>query len=173
VVADLIALAVAVVAFGGVLVGLAARPWLQARVAGRRPPEHALGSGGVRRAAALLAGGVLGCIWWAQDAASEGGLLEVRPLAEQLLPVVIGVALGGCLIVVAWQPQWVARELLTMAGLLVVVAAAAGLLAGAGAAAGALVAVGVCLGGSALLRRSASESGTDHAGRHRRVHARW
>ena len=170
--ADLIMLVVAVLAFGGVLIGLAAQPWLQARAAGRRPPEHALRSDGVRGAAALLAGGVIGCLWWAQDAASDGGLLGVQSLAEQLLPVVIGIVLGGCLIVVAWQPQWVARELLATGGLLVFVAAAAGLLAGTTAAAGALAAAAVCLGGSALLRRSASESDADHAGRHRRVIAR-
>ncbi len=74
---------------------------------------------------------------------------------EQLVPVAAAVVLGGCLVLFAWQPDWVARELRGLAVGLVVIAGALLAVSGFGVAATAaavLVAAAACLVSSRLLR---------------------
>jgi hypothetical protein len=141
---------------GALVIGFAGLPWLRAVRAGRVPPRHVLGEARALRAAALMAACLIGCVWLALDAASAGGLLGQRPLAEQMIPVAVAVVLGGCLVLFAWQPDWVARELRGVAIALVVLAGALLAVSGAAGAAtavAALAAAAACLVSSRMLRQ--------------------
>lgn len=140
---------------GGLVLGFGALPWMRAIRAGQQPPRHALGEKRALEAGLIMAVCLIGCVWLALDAASKGGLLGQRPLVEQLVPVALAVILAGCLVVFAWQPSWVSRELRGVAVGLIVVGAVAVVASGGGAiplAVATLLGAAACLASSRLLR---------------------
>jgi hypothetical protein len=142
-------------AAGGLVLGFGALPWLRAVRAGKQSPDHALHDKRSLQAGLIMAGCLIGCVWLALEAASPGGLVGQRPLLEQLVPVALAVVLAGCLVVFAWQPAWVSRELRGVAVGLVVAGGIAVVLSGTGAIplmVAALLAAAACLMSSQLLR---------------------
>jgi predicted phage tail protein len=91
----------------------------------------------------------------AVDTSRPGGLMGSLGIVAQLVPMGVSVVLGGCLAMLAWQPDWVAVELRRLALALTVTAA---IVAVAGAASTAwllamLLAVAVFAGLAHVLRR--------------------
>jgi hypothetical protein len=140
---------------GGLVLGFGSLPWMRAVRAGQEPPSHALGEKQALQAGVIMAVCLIGCVWLALDAGSDGGLLGQWPLMEQLVPVALAVVLAGCLVVFAWQPSWVSRELRAVAVGLIVIGAVAVVASGTGAiplAVATLLGAAACLASSRLLR---------------------
>lgn len=152
---DVVLVMLTALAVGGLVLGFGALPWLRAVRAGKQAPGHALRDRRSVAAGLVMAGCLIGGVWMALEAASPGGVLGQRPLLEQLVPVALAVVLAGCLVVFAWEPAWVSRELRGVAAVLVVVGGVVVALAGTGAipvAVAALLAAAACLVSSRLLR---------------------
>ena len=81
----------------------------------RRERPHPLSD----RRAAIVGGAValciVGCLLVAVDSSRPGGLIEQLGVLAQLVPMGVSVVLGGCLAMLAWQPDWVSVELRRLA----------------------------------------------------------
>lgn len=142
----------AAVVGAAVIVGFAARPWLESSAIRRDELSQVLARHHVRGVAALISGGVLVSCWLALDASHVGGLVGQLGLLQQLFLVGLALLWGGYLVVLPWQPLWVAQEFRRLAWILPALAATVGLAAaamGIGSYLGALFATGlVALGAS-------------------------
>jgi hypothetical protein len=97
---------------------------------------------------------IVGCLLVAVDTSRPGGLIEPLGVLAQLVPMAVSVVLGGCLAMLAWQPDWVAVELRRLA---LALAAASAIVFAVGAASAPwllvmLLAVAVFAGLAHLLR---------------------
>lgn len=93
-----------------VVVGVGSRPWLESPARRRDELSRVLAGHRVKGVAVLISAGALAAAWLALDAAGPGGLVEQWGLVQQLLLVALAVVWGGCLVVLPWQPLWVAEE---------------------------------------------------------------
>lgn len=118
---DVLLSLLASIAAAAVLLLLGAGPVVRAVRDHTRRPRSALGRHEVRIVGLALFAGMVAAMVIALDAAADGGLLGQRNLVEQLLPLVVGAAFGGCLVILPWQPGRVARRLRTMADVVPVV----------------------------------------------------
>ena len=111
---DVILIVLGALAAVGLVAWLAYEPVRRAALAHAERP-HPL----PERRAALVGGAValciLGCLLVAVDASRPDGLIEPLGVAAQLVPMGVSVVLGGCLAMLAWQPDWVAVELRRLA----------------------------------------------------------
>ncbi len=107
---DVILVGIGCVAAVAVVGWLAFEPIRRAALAREERP-HPLPD---RRAALVgvaVAACIAGCLLVAVDASRPGGLFEPLGVLAQLVPMAVNVVLGGCLAMLAWQPDWVAVEL--------------------------------------------------------------
>lgn len=125
---------------------VAAWPWFTAAARRRRTPRPVFARPGPVMAALVMVSGIGAGLWLALESASPGGVLQQRPLLEQLVPFLVAVMLATCLTMLPWRPLWVARELRRLAIVLPVVSAAVLLVDGAMTGYGIMALVGTYLG---------------------------
>ncbi|MDQ1249460.1 MAG: hypothetical protein QG597_3835 [Actinomycetota bacterium] len=101
-----------------VVVGFGSRPWLESPARRRDELSRVVAGHRVKGVAVLASAGALAAGWLALDAAGPGGLVEQWGLLQQLLLVGLAVVWGGYLVVLPWQPLWVAEEFRRLAWIL-------------------------------------------------------
>ncbi len=151
---DVILVALGCLAACGVVGFLAYQPVRRAAIAHAERP-HPLQDRRALLVGAGVAACIVGCLLIAVDTSRPGGLMGSLGIVAQLVPMGVSVVLGGCLAMLAWQPDWVAVELRRLALALTVTAA---IVAVAGAASttwllAMLLAVAVFAGLAHVLRR--------------------